>query len=57
MLTQEPGGGEGGSWVNFCWLCAAGLQSPYPIIVLSVANYRPHHCHILGKYVIYPIPT
>ena len=34
----------GGTWVNFCWVCAAGLSEPLPhyIIVYSVANYRPH---------------
>ena len=39
----EPGGGGGGgdSWVNFCWLCAAGYaplacQNPYLIFVYSV---------------------
>ena len=30
------------AWVNFCWVCAAGLLEPLPIIVYSVANYRPH---------------
>ena len=20
-----------GTWVNFCWVCAAGLSAPYPI--------------------------
>ena len=28
-------GGLGGTWVNFCWVCAAGLPEPYPIIVYS----------------------
>ena len=23
-----PGGG--GTWVNFCWVCAAGLSEPLP---------------------------
>ena len=31
----------GGTWDNFCLVCAAASQSPYPIIVYSVANYRP----------------
>ena len=22
------GGGGGGTWVNFCWVCAAGLSEP-----------------------------
>ena len=40
-------GGGGGTWVNFCWLCAAGISESllYPIIVYSVANYRPQHSH------------
>ena len=33
-------------------------QSPCPIIVYSVANYRPHLSHFnLGKCVIFVIPT
>ena len=33
------GGGEGGgTWVNFCLVCAVGSQNPYLIIVYSVAN-------------------
>ena len=24
------GGGGGGTWVNFCWLRAAGLSKPLP---------------------------
>ena len=34
--------GEGGTWVNFCWVLKIILwlasQSPYPIIVYSVSN-------------------
>ena len=26
-------GGGGGTWVNFCWVCATGLSEPLP-------NYR-----------------
>ena len=28
-LASKPGGG-GGTWVNFCWVCAAGLSEPLP---------------------------
>ena len=31
-------------------------QSPYPIIVYSVANYRPHLSHFCGN-VNFAIPT
>ena len=24
------GGGAGGTWDNFCWVCAAGLLEPLP---------------------------
>ena len=27
-LFHRPG--EGGTWVNFCWVCAAGLTDPLP---------------------------
>ena len=27
------GGGRGGTWVNFCWVCAASLPEP-------LLNYR-----------------
>ena len=46
MPGYPPGGGEGSTWVNFCWVCAAG---PYPIIVNSVAKYRPHLSHFWEK--------
>ena len=25
---SRGGGGGGGTWVNFCWVCAAGLLEP-----------------------------
>ena len=31
VLTHMPRArGEGGTWVNFCWVCAAGLSEPQP---------------------------
>ena len=58
MYLERGGGGRRGStWVNFSLICATGLWPlPYPIIVYSVANYRPHLSH-LGNYVIFAIPT
>ena len=35
------GGGGGGTWVIFAGNVLLSSQSPYPIIVYSVANYRP----------------
>ena len=29
-LSALGEGGGGGSWVNFCWVCAAGLSEPLP---------------------------
>ena len=43
-LTPPPVGG-GALGLIFARVCAVGLQSPYPIIVYSVANYRPHLSH------------
>ena len=45
-------GGGGWTWDNFCWVCAAASQSPYPIIVYSVANYRPHLSHFWANMKI-----
>ena len=42
MLISFPGG----TWANFCWVCATGLSEPLPsIIVYHMANYRPHLSH------------
>ena len=38
-----------------CCLCAADLSEPYPIIVYSVANYRPRLSHFRAN-VIFAIP-
>ena len=29
IVLMPPRGG-GGTWVNFCWLCTAGLSEPLP---------------------------
>ena len=50
------GGGGGGTWVNFCWICAACSQSLYPILVYFLANDTPHLSHFLEN-VIFTIPT
>ena len=47
---NSPGaGGGGGTWVKFCWVCAAGISEPLPhyslFLVYFVANYKPHVSH------------
>ena len=54
----HPRGGGGGYWgtqVNAGYVLLAS-QSPYPIMVYFVANYRPHLSHFLEN-VIFAIPT
>ena len=42
-IITRWGGGGGGIWVQFHWVYVPlASQSPYPIIVYSVTNYRPH---------------
>ena len=37
--------GEGGTWSIFAWYVPLASQSPYPVIVDFVANYKPFsHC-------------
>lgn len=40
------GEGVGGTWVNIFWDVLPASQSPYPIIISSVADYRPHLTYI-----------
>ena len=46
----------GGTWVDVCRVQPLASQSPYPIIVHFLANYRPHLSHFLEN-VIFAIPT
>ena len=38
-LTPTLGGY---TWVNFCWVSAAGVSESLTITVYSVPSYRPH---------------
>ena len=44
---HDTGGGGGGTWVNFCWVCAAGLSEPVPHYSSLFCGqlYRPHLSH------------
>ena len=48
-LSPLPVGGRGVTWVNFCWVCAAGISEPLPhysqFLVNFVASYRHHLSH------------
>ena len=55
--TIEPrGGGGGGLGLMFAGLVPLASQSPYPILVYFLANYRLHPTHFLEN-VIFAIPT
>ena len=55
--TIEPrGGGGGGLGLLFDGLVPLASQSPYPILVYFLANYRLHPTHFLEN-VIFAIPT
>ena len=49
-------GGGGGTWVKVAGYVPLASQSPYPIIVYFLVNYRPHFSHFLEN-VILAIPT
>ena len=44
-----PGGGKGVLGLIFAGYVPLVSQSPYPIIIYSVANYRPHLSHFWGN--------
>jgi len=44
--TNVPGEGGAGTWVNVCWVSAAGLLEPLPQYSLFFGQYyRPHLSH------------
>ena len=45
-----PGGGILGS--SFAGYVSLGSQNPHPIIVYSVANYRPHLSHFWANVIV-----
>ena len=51
-ITEVSRTRGGVTWVNFCLVCAAGLSEPHPIIVYSVANYRPHRSHFWANVIV-----
>ena len=61
FLTRVPGSGGGGRGLLrliFAGYVPLAPQSPYPIIVYSVADCIPHLSHFsLVTYVIFAIPT
>ena len=48
VAVALKGGGGGVIGLSFAWYVPLASQSPYPIIVYSVSNYRPHISHFLG---------
>ena len=48
-LAWNISGGEGGTWVNFAGYVPLASQSPYPIVVCSMAYHRPHLGHFWGN--------
>ena len=57
LLRFRPGGGGGGVLgLMFAGYVPLASQSPYPILVYFLANYRPHLSHFLEN-VIFAIPT
>ena len=51
--TIDPAGVLGLMFAGYVPLAS---QSPYPILVYSLANYRPHLSHFLEN-IIFAIPT
>ena len=46
-----------GTWVNFCWVCAAGISEPLRShYSLFVGQLKTPPWSLLGKYEIFAIP-
>ena len=46
------GGGGGGLGSSFAGYVPLASQNPYPIIVYSVASYRPHLSHFWANVIV-----
>ena len=51
-LPKYPPGREGGTWVRFAGYVPLASQNLHPIIVYSVANYRPHLSHFWANVIV-----
>ena len=49
--------GGGGTWLNFCWVCAAGLSEPLTHYSLFCDQLQTPSQSPFGKYVIFAIRT
>ena len=49
MLITGGGGGEGATWVSFCWECAADLLEPLPYYSLFCGHIIDPILVNLGK--------
>ena len=58
LLWNLPGGGGGGgTWVQFCWVCAAGLSEPLPHYSLFLWPVIDPILVTFWENVIFAIPT
>ena len=56
--TGVPWRGEGGTWVNFCWVCAACfLRAPTPLSSILWPTIDPILVTFGETHVIFAIPT
>ena len=53
-MAPFPGGGGGVLGSSFAGYVPLASQNPYPIIVYSVANYRPHLSHFWANFIVTP---
>ena len=49
ISAREDVGGGGGTWVRFCWVCAAGLSEPLPHYSLFCGQLQTPSQSLLGK--------
>ena len=54
LLARNPWG-EGGTWVNFCWVYAADLSEPLPHYSLFRGQLQTPSYSLLAKNVILEI--
>ena len=56
LLKLEPSrnlrGGEGVTWVNFCWVCVAGLSDPLPHVCKRAIHVLFRSVHLVRETLL-----
>ena len=51
LISELLSNFEGGTWVNFCRVCALIFQNPYPIILYTLTQFWANLIHVFPNLI------